>query len=264
MTCNAKIWVCALFLVGFWACSDDSENVNGDVTQEDVGNVTSIDEGTIAFMDAITLSNEILTDEQVINGRIHQCYVVSSTENDKELLVSFESTCEGVDGKVRSGSFLISWDGAIQSNDFNYTVSFNHHQYKVDGYELGGSLTVSNLNFKENGFSFNAVVNNGVVIRPDGFQHLYEQDLDYDFSYKEIMELRITGSITGTGIAGVTYIASIKEPILVVSGCEFAVSGSFDATFYGRPMINVNYGEGVCDNKAVAKLGEHSLTFELN
>ena len=259
---NVKVWLCALFLAGFWACSDDSENVNEEVTQEDVNNVSSIDEGTVAFMDAITMSNEILSDEQVINGRVQQCFTANGTENENELLVSFESNCEGDDGKIRSGSFLISWSGSIENNDFQYTVAFD--DYYTDGYGVGGSLTVSHLTYKENGFGFKAEVNDGEITRPDGKQLLYEQDLDYDFTFEEGMELRITGAISGTGIEGVTYVANIKEPILVVSGCEYAVSGSFDATFNGRPMVNINYGEGVCDNLAVAKRGEHQLTFELN
>jgi len=262
MNFNVKVWLCALFLAGFLACSDDSENVNEEVTTEDVNNLGSIDDGTTVFMDAITLSNEILTDEQVINGRVQQCYVASSTANQNELLVTFETTCVGTDGKVRSGSFLVTWNGSLETNDFNYSVNFD--DYNVDGYDIGGSLTVSDFSYVGNGFGFNAVVSDGVVTRPDGKQLLYEQDLDYDFQLEEVLELRITGSITGTGVEGVTYIANIQEPILVVSGCEHAVSGSFDASFNGRPMITVNYGDGVCDNQAVAKRGGFQLTFELD
>ena len=259
---KARIYLFALFLAGFWACSDDSENVNEEVTSEDVGNITNIDEGTSTFSDAVTISNEILADQQVINGRVQECFVVNETQNDQELLVTFESTCEGIDGKLRSGSLLIAWTGSVETNDFTYTVTFDG--YKVDGYGLSGSLTVSDLTYKENGFSFNVTVNDGVVTRPDGKQIMHEQDLDYDFSFGEVMELRITGSVTGTGKEGVTYVANIKEPILVVSGCNHAVAGSFDATFNGRPMVTVNYGDGVCDNKAIASRGDHSLTFELD
>ena len=85
-------------------------------------NVSSIDEATISFSDAVILSSQIMEDEGVINGRTQECYTVSETESENQRLVTFESTCEGIDGKVRSGSFLLEWEGSLQSNDFSYTV----------------------------------------------------------------------------------------------------------------------------------------------
>lgn len=263
MNFKGKLWLCALFLAGFWACSDDdSENLNEEVTDEDVNNVASIDDATVIFSDAVNISNEILSDEEVMAGRVQQCYSVNPTETENQLLVTFESNCEGLDGKVRSGSFLIEWSGSMETNDFSYTVSFDG--YKADEHGLGGSITVSDLTYTENGFGFNVVVNDGIVNYPDGKQVIYEQDLDYNFSFGEIMELRITGSSTGTGKEGNSYIANIKEPLLVVSGCEYAVSGSFEATFNGRPPVTVSYGDGGCDNKAIASRGDFSVTFELD
>ena len=262
MISKGKLWLCALLFAGFWACSDDSENLNEEITAEDVTNVTSIDEASATFTDAITLSNQVLTDEQVINGRIQECYAVNDTETENQLLVSFESNCEGDDGKVRSGSFLIQWDGTLGTNDFSYTVTFDG--YEVNGYGVSGSISVSNLTLKENGFGFNVVVTDGVVNCPDGKQINYEQDLDYDFSLGEVTEISITGSTAGMGKEGNSYIANIKEPLIVVSGCEHAVSGSFDATFNGRPPVTVDYGDGSCDNKAIASRGALSLTFELD
>ncbi|GJM27961.1 MAG: hypothetical protein DHS20C17_05960 [Cyclobacteriaceae bacterium] len=259
---TGRVWLCALFLAGFWACSDDSENINEEVTTEDVANVTSIDEATITFSDAVTISNQILDDEGVMNGRTQECYTVSETQNENQRLVTFESTCEGFDGKFRSGSFLIEWEGSFQTEDFSYTLTFDG--YEVNDYGLAGSITVSNLTYKENGFGFNVEVNDGVVNCPDGKQINYEQDFDYDFTLGEITELRITGSSSGMGKEGISYVANIKEAILIVSGCDYAVSGSFDATFNGRPVVQVSYGDGSCDNKANASRGDHSITFELD
>ena len=261
MNTNRRIWLCALFLAGFWACSDDSENANEPVTEEDAGNVASIDEATVTFMDPINLSNEILSDEGVVNGRVQQCFGVSETQTENQLLVTFESNCEGLDGRFRSGSFTITWDGSMETNDFSYTIDFDG--YTVDDYGLEGSITVSDLTYRENGFAYRVRVNDGVVTI--GEEHiLYEQDLDYDYDFSEGFELRITGSISGVGKEGVSYEATIKEPILVVSGCEYAVSGSFDATFDGRPTVTANYGDGTCDNVLTLRRGDHSLNVELD
>ena len=262
MITNGRIWLCALFLVGFWACSDDSEHVNEDVSAADVENAGTIDEASIPFMDAVTISNEILSDEGVIAGRTQKCYVATTTQMENQILVTFESSCTGEDGKVRSGSILLEWSGSHETNDFSYTGIFDG--YTVDDYGLAGSFTISGLAYKQNGFSYNSLVNDGIVTCPDGKQIMYEQDFDYDFTLGEVLEIRITGSATGTGKEGVTYVANIKDAILIVSGCEHAVSGSFDATFNDRPTFTVNYGDGTCDNLAIASRGDHSLSFELD
>lgn len=260
---NGKIWLCSLFLAGFWACSDDSENVNEDVTIEDVENVTSIDEATITYSDAVTIANQVLADEGVINGRsLQQCYTASETQETNQLLVTFESSCEGFDGKFRSGSFLLEWSGSIQTEDFSYTINFDG--YKINDYGVAGSISVSHLTFKQNGFGFNVLVNDGLVSFPDSKQIHYEQDFNYDFTIGEVTEIRITGSSAGMSKEGISYVANIKEAILIVSGCDHAVSGSFDATFNGRPLVRVSYGEGICDNQAIVSRGDHSLTFELD
>jgi len=79
----------------------------------------------------------------------------------------------------------------------------------------------------------------------------------------KVFEIRITGSSNGTGKEGVSYVANIKEPLLLVAGCDHVVSGSFEATFNGRPMVTVDYGDGTCENMAVARRGDQSLDFEL-
>lgn len=263
MSIKGKLWLCTLLVAGFWACSDDdADQLNEPVTAEDVGNVASVDEATITFADAVTMSNQILSDEEVIAGRIQQCYSINDTETENQLLVTFESNCEGQDGKLRSGSFLIDWTGSFGAGDFSYTLTFDG--YEVNDYGISGSITVSDLALKENGFSFNVVVNDGMVNCPDGKQINYEQDLNYDFTVNENVEILITGSSSGTGKEGVSYTAEIKEPLFVTGGCDHAVSGSFEATFNGRPMVTVDYGDGTCDNKATASRGDHSITFELD
>ena len=262
MITNGRIWLCALFLAGFWACSDDSENVNEEITAQDIENAGTIDEASIPYMDAITISNEILSDEGVLAGRTQACFVATTTQMENQLLVTFESNCTGEDGKVRSGSILLEWSGSHETNDFSYTASFDG--YKLDDYGLAGSITVSNMTFTQNGGGFTCVVDDGIVTCPDGKQIMYEQDFDYDLTFGEALEIRVTGSATGAGKEGNSYTANIKDAILVVSGCDYAVSGSFDITFNDRPTVTVNYGDGTCDNKAIASRGDHSLTFDLD
>ncbi len=262
MNTNGRIWICALFLAGFWACSDDSDNLNQEITAEDIENASIIDEASIPFLDAVTVSNDILSDQEVITGRTMNCYTIESTQIDNQLLISFESNCTGDDGKVRSGNMLIEWTGSEENNDFSYTTIFDG--YEVDGYGLAGSISVSNLAANQNGFGFNVLVDDGIVTCPDGKQITYEQDFNYDFSFAELLELRITGTTTGAGKEGNTYSATITEAILVVSGCDHAVSGTFNASFNGRPMITVDYGDGTCDNKALASRGDNSLSFDLD
>ena len=90
------------------------------------------------------------------------------TETENQLLVTFNGECEGEDGKIRSGSMLLDWSGSLETEDFEYTVTFDG--YKVNGYGIAGSITVSDLTFGQDGFGFKVVVNDGLVNCPDGKQ----------------------------------------------------------------------------------------------
>lgn len=259
---TGNLWFFTLLVAGFWACGDDAEVLNQEITSEDISNVTSVDDATLRFADAITIANQILADQEVLNGRIQQCYSVSDTQIGNQLLVTFETDCIGLDGRERTGRFLIDWSGELGTGDFAYTLTFDG--YEVNGYGLSGSITASKLTFKENGFIINVTVNDGIVNCPDGKQINYEQDFDYDFTLGEITEVRITGSSSGMGKEGVSYIANIKEPLLIVADCEHVVSGSFEVTFNGRPVVTVDYGNGACDNTATAIRGPYSIIFGLS
>lgn len=255
-----KIFLVCL-LAGLWACNNDSENINDEITAEDAENVASMDEATTQYADAVTVSNEILSDMGVMNGRTQQCHTVEET-GENQVLVTFENACLNEDGRYRSGSMTINWIGDSSSPDFSYTVTFS--EYTVDGYILDGSITVSDLIYEQSSLSFSVVVNDGNLICPDGRQLTYEQDLTYTFSYNETIDLTIEGSITGTNKDGISYIANTQDPILVVAGCDHAVSGSFSATFNGRLAVTVDYGDGTCDDQATLSRGNRSLDITLD
>lgn len=258
-----KITFCALLITGVWACSnDDPENINEPITAEDTDNIASIDEAASNYLEVVTLTNEIVSDMNDPNGRIQQCYSVAETQNQNEVIITFEQGCTSEDGRQRSGSLLLSWSGEFFTPDYSYTLTFDG--YNVDGYIPEGSITTTDWVFASNSFSFTVVVNDGLLTCPDGKQLAYEQDLSYQFSSDETIELTIDGSITGSNKDGVTYVASVQEPLTFVLDCEYVVSGSFTATFNGRPAVTVDYGDGTCDDLATVSRGNQSLTFNLD
>ncbi len=252
----------AIVLTIFWACGDDSENVDQPITQEDIDNIASMDEASSQYFETITLSNEIFDDIESTGGRIHQCHTIEETGNDKEVKVTFEGTCTGADGKVRSGSILLNWTGEIFGADFSYGVTFM--DYVVDGYQVAGTVTTSEIIYGANTFSFVVVVNDGAVVCPDSRSLTYEQDLTFTFNVEEEITFSLNGSISGTNKDGISYVATTQEPVLFTSECEFAVSGVINATFNGRAPLSLDYGDGTCNDQATLSRGSESVNITLD
>jgi len=258
MKAISKYFLVLSMLVFAAACSDSE--IDEPITAEDVENLASIDEATNNYLEIVSVATDILDDESLPGGRINSCYSLSETQNQNEVRATFEGECEGEDGKIRSGSLLVSWTADANENILSYTVTFE--QYTVDGYIPEGSVTVTTGTISQTSISFSVVVNDGQLTCPDGKQLSYEQDLTYALQF-ETFGFTLDGSVTGTNKDGVTYIGNISSPLTAVLDCEYLVSGRLNATFNGRQAVTLDYGDGTCDNLATLSRGSESLTIEL-
>lgn len=255
-------WVC--MIAAFWACNDDdSPGVDEPINTEDVENVGSIDEATEEFTEVVTFSNEIISEAGNQGGRPQAtCYaVIDESETENRITVTFEGECEGEDGRYRSGSLILTWEGELFGPDFSYTITFDG--FIVDDHQLDGSITVSDLVIEQNHIGFSVVVSDGRLIYPDQTDITYGQDLTYDIDFNEPLSVTVEGSLTGTNRSDKSYVAETRDPIKWIDGCDHPVSGSFTASFDGRPALTVDYGDGTCDNQAILSRGSESLTVDI-
>jgi hypothetical protein len=71
-------------------------------------------------------------------------------------------------------------------------------------------------------------------------------------------ECLITGTATGENIEGVSYANTILTALHWQRACRFIVSGVVKIEREGAPAVQIDYGTGDCDAKAVVTSGEVS------
>lgn len=74
--------------------------------------------------------------------------------------------------------------------------------------------------------------------------------------------LERTGTVEGTNSRGQTYSTTITTPMVRKGDCRWPVSGVREIT-RGDRKITLDYGDGTCDNKVTATMGDRSKVFEI-
>jgi hypothetical protein len=111
---------------------------------------------------------------------------------------------------------------------------------------------------------FSATLTGGKLTLPDG--KLIERSFSHQREWtaglltKNIWddECLVTGSATGKNINGVTYTNTITTALQWKRVCQFIVAGVVKLERTGAPAIEMNYGTGECDAKAVVTRGGES------
>jgi len=70
------------------------------------------------------------------------------------------------------------------------------------------------------------------------------------------------GTVEGTNTRGEKYSTTITSPIVRKGNCRWPVSGVREIT-RGDRKITLDYGDGTCDNKVTATMGDRSKVFEI-
>ncbi len=188
------------------------------------------------------------------------------------LVVDFGSGCTSSgDGIARSGSITYIFSGKLGTPGTVISASFNN--YTVNGYQLGGTYSITNSS-GVSGFSLTTQVQNGTIVYPN--------DSSYTFSGTKVLSLNtpvdstnilnnsfdITGGYTISNTnTGESLTATVTTPLLKKLSCEYIVSGIIGFVYTKGSAITVNgtldYGDGTCDNSAVIAIGTATKTVTL-
>lgn len=168
-------------------------------------------------------------------------------------LIDFgEDDCVAQDGKVRKGKILITYTGRYR--DEGTVIVITPDNYRVNGYLVQGTKTVTNLGLNASGNPHFSIDVNGVITAPAnayqmnwssqrirtwtaGFNTLPIWDDQYE----------ITGSGNGTNRSGLPYTVQINTPLVVRINCSWIVSGTLTLSPQGLPDRLINFGNGACN-----------------
>ena len=179
------------------------------------------------------------------------------------LIVRFDSTAS-LDGKIRSGAIIISYNGEYTDSGQVHTITFDH--YTVNNNALSGTLktiridtTVTGdwyykvsvdetLNMNEDPLQSQLITWQGGLVRKwvKGFATPSDRS-DDAFS--------ISGSATLTRANLHQFTFDISTPIQFALNCDFAESGVINVSGPTLPVRVLNYGTGSCDPSAQVSIG---------
>jgi hypothetical protein len=260
------LMITAMGILSFSSCKKDSNLIEqtavdladdeavSDAVYEDVFNTA--DNATI-ILDQAGKSLDLKSETVVIDS----CPTVTITRPSgslwpKIVTVDYGTSCVGINNNIRSGKILIEVTGPRLLAGSKRTVTFDN--YFFNGIKVEGTKVLENMGYNGN---HNLVVKvkltGGKLTLPDtkvierSFEH--QREWIAGLLTKSIWddECLITGSALGKNINGISYTNTIMTALHWKRACAFIVSGVVKIEREGVLPVELNYGSGDCDAKAV-------------
>ncbi len=191
---------------------------------------------------------------------------IDTTSSPKSVTVDYgSSNCTCNDGKTRRGKIVTTFTGQYIAP--GTIITHTPVDYYVNDIKYEGTKTVQNMGLNSNSQPYfnvqidgNATLESGEVVNytstrvrtwTTGFNTLLNRfDDEYD----------ITGTSEATFSSGEGYTGNTTSPIHIKVGCGFPVSGTLDITPTGKPVRQINYGDGTCDYSFTVTVSGYTFT----
>ena len=239
--------------------ADDDAVVN--VVFEDVFNTA--DNATI-ILDQMAKSLDVKS-ETVLTDSCPTITIIRPTADlwPKLVTVDYGTSCTGINDNVRSGKIVIEVTGPRLELGSKRTITFVN--YFFNGIKVEGTKVLENMGYNSNqNLVISVKLTNGKLTLPDGTT--IERSMDHQREWiaglltKNIWddECLITGTATGKNIDGLAYTNTILTALHWTRACKFIVSGVVNIEREGVLPVQLDYGTGNCDAKAIVTRGDAS------
>ena len=269
MKTKVLLMITALAVLSFTSCKKDNsasgvldqtsinladDDAVTDVVYEDVYNTA--DNATI-ILDQIGKGLDVKSETVAIDS----CPVITITRPTADLwpkivTVDYGTSCTGINDNVRSGKIVIEVTGPRLQLGSKRTVTFVYYYY--NGIKVEGTKVLENMGYNlNNNLVISVKLTDGKLTLPDGTT--IERTTDHQREWiaglqtKNIWddECLITGTSTGKNIEGVAYTNTIMTALHWTRACRFLVSGVVNIQRDGKDPVQLDYGNGDCDSKAI-------------
>ncbi len=187
------------------------------------------------------------------DNAISRCAEVTHDTDNKTITVDFGEGCEGPGGKIRSGKIIITYTDRknVAGSIWVYTLE----DFTVNGIELEGTKTITNITEEEGNSTFHKVLENGKATWPDESFATREMDKTFTWIKSEDpadSEFHVDGSANGTSKNGGSYEMEILETLIFKRACRragvhVAIAG-IKSVVRGDDEATIDFGDGECDN----------------
>ncbi|MCX6253342.1 MAG: hypothetical protein NTV31_02570 [Bacteroidia bacterium] len=264
------LMMAAMVMVSFSSCKKDSDNIDqtsidladddavSDAVFEDVFNTA--DNATI-IVDQMGKSINAKS-ETVVNDSCPTITITHPTTDiwPKIVTVDYGTGCTGFNDNTRSGKIVIEVTGPRLQVGSKRTVTFVN--YYFNGIKVEGTKVLENMGYNSNqNLVISVKLTDGKLTLPDG--KVIERSVDHQREWTAGLltrniwddECLITGTATGKNIVGVAYTNTIMTALLWTRACRFIVSGVVKIEREGMLPVELDYGTGECDAKAIVTRG---------
>lgn len=203
----------------------------------------------------------------------NRCFTVTITPLTpgvfpKTIVLDFGNGCTGQGGHTRKGKIITVYTGPMVAPGSKATTSFDN--YYVDSNKIEGVHIIQN-NSTSNNKIFTVRVENGKITKPSGNYTAWNKNKTWtqiegngtpNFPVDDVFS--ITGSANGTIKKGndmVQWSSEIIQPVIRKFTCRWPVKGQVRMTRNSKTSV-LDYGNGVCDNKATITINgqTHQIT----
>jgi hypothetical protein len=263
------ILITAAVVLSLFSCQKDSSTV------EQAG-VNAADDDAVSdaiFDDVYNTADyaSILLDQVSKSGAAKSSMMVDSCPSvnissldpavwPKTITIDYGAGCDGLWDNTRSGKIIMVVTGPRLETGSVRTVTFDN--YYINGIKVEGTKVIENMGLNSNQNMVMAVtLTGGKLTLPDGKTveraFVHEREWIAGLLTPNIWddECLITGTATGKTIEGVSYANTIMTALDWKRVCRFIVSGVVKIQREGKADVEINYGDGTCDNKAVVTKG---------
>lgn len=203
----------------------------------------------------------------------HSSVIITITPNDltsypKDVVIDYGTSNTGSDGVVRSGQILAHLTAPYIDSGSVTTISFNN--YYVNNRLITGTETITNSGRNSAGnYMFDVVILNGNLYSPDGVtvynSHQQREWIEGDNTLLDLFDdvYLITGNGSGITTDHSNYTFIITQPLRATIACAWVESGKLDITELNIPVITLDYGDGNCDDQAIATCGGYTYNITM-
>ena len=255
-TSKNVFYLLILLSIAIVSCKQGGIDPSNDTFDEAA--ISEIVQSQDAFTDVFNVA-DIAMDDKGVRKTNTLCADLDLDLQAGTLLIDFGTTgCTGLDGRTRSGSILIEFQGRFWQPGavFAYTLT----DYTVDGTEIDGKVTLTSFDRNVNGEWFMSFkVENGEVNFPDGSYATYETERVYTWIQGENTPVlddnvyEVTGFSNGQTSSGQGYDAEIISGLQYKGECFnqhifYPVAGELRIlrNSVSSPYL-VDFGTGICD-----------------
>jgi len=272
----------SLTLVGMMtSCTKEDLIERADKTTEMADTASDYSEAENAFENLLDIVEEAAQQVGDLNGFVEEeraddrgCADVTidrTMPDNFPLTLTLDYTDDGctlTDGRAVSGTITSVFSGKLREAGSNFTITFT--DFVLDGKTINGTKTITNNGLNAEGqLNYTVVVENGSVAFANGNTVSYSanrtrtwvEGMDTNFENDGMSGIQddvweITGAASGLNRDGNNYTVNITTPLRRAMNCRWLTAGilELDTDALSSTLI-IEFGEGTCDDQAIARLG---------